>query len=160
MELLLLRHGKAEGHLTTSSDFSRALVEKGVEQAMRAARVLRSAGCLPDLVLCSPLVRAQQTADAFTLAAGIPGPVSQSWLACGMSPEMALKELTAFPDFARVMIVGHEPDFSQLVQYLLGTSGGGVEVRKGSVTCLEVSPPSRQATLRFLMPFKLAKHLE
>ncbi len=159
MELLLLRHGKAEDALTAPNDFSRTLVEKGVEQATNAARILQAAASLPDLVLCSPLVRAQQTADAFTLAAGIPGPVVQSWLACGMSPEMALKELSAFPDFRRVMIIGHEPDFSRLVQYLLGASGG-VEIKKGSLTCFEVRPPSRSAVLRFLMPFKLAKHIE
>jgi phosphohistidine phosphatase len=160
MELILLRHGQAESPLSTTSDFNRALVEKGLEQARNAARVLQAAGCLPQLVLCSPLVRAQQTADAFTLAAGMPGPVTQSWLGCGMSPETALGELAAFPDFQRVMIVGHEPDFSQLVEHLLGASDGSVEVRKGSLVYMEVSLRTGHATLRFLVPFKLAKHLE
>ena len=160
MELLLLRHGQAENHSPDGGDFSRALVKKGVEQARHAARILRSASSLPDLVLCSPLVRARQTADAFTEEAAMPGAIVQSWLACGMAPETALEELVAYPDFERMMIVGHEPDFAHFIQYALGTVGEAIEVRKGSVTCLEISPPSRRATLRFLLPHKLAKHLD
>lgn len=160
MELLLLRHGQAEDHSPDGSDFSRRLVEKGMEQSRHAARILRSADSLPQLVLTSPLVRTRQTADAFTEEAKIPGAVVQSWLSCGMAPETALGELAGFPDFQRIMIVGHEPDFSRLIQYSLGTFGETIEVRKGSVTCLEFNPPSRQATLRFLLPYKLGKHLD
>ncbi len=90
----------------------------------------------------------------------MPGAVVQSWLSCGMSPETAVRELGAYPDFERIMIVGHEPDFSRLIQFALGASGETIEVRKGSVICLEINPPSRRATLRYLLPHKLAKHLD
>lgn len=161
MNLFLLRHGSAEDrNALNPDDFSRALVEKGHEQARNVARVLSSAGMLPDIVLCSPLVRARETAESFTQAANIPGPVIQSWLACGMNPETALSELRGFLDFKSVMIVGHEPDFSEFAHHLLGSSAGSVEIRKGSVACFDVSPPFRNATLRFLIPFKLAKHME
>jgi phosphohistidine phosphatase len=157
MQLLLLRHGKAED-ISPGGDFSRVLEEKGYEQARHAARILAAANLLPDLVLSSPVVRTRQTADTFTEAAGIPGAIIQSWLACGMSPETALAELGAFLDFKRIMIVGHEPDFSRLISYCLGGSAS-VEVRKGSITCLDLCPPSPRATLHFLIPHKLAKHL-
>ncbi len=161
MQLILLRHGKAEDrNAITPDDFSRALVEKGHEQARNAARLLSASAMLPDIVLCSPLVRARETAESFTQAANMPGPVIQTWLACGMNPETALSELSGFSDFKNVMIVGHEPDFSQLVQYLLGSTADSVEIRKGSLTCVEVFPPSKNATLSFLIPFKLAKHME
>lgn len=161
MNLFLLRHGKAEDrNAITPDDFSRALVEKGHQQARNAARLLSASAMLPDIVLCSPLVRARETAESFTQAANMPGPVMQTWLACGMSPETALSELRGFSDFKNVMIVGHEPDFSQFVQYLLGSTAGFVEIPKGSLTCLEVFPPSLNASLRFLIPFKLAKHME
>lgn len=157
MQLLLLRHGKAEDS-SPGGDFSRQLEEKGHGQAQHAARILATAEMLPDLVLSSPVVRARQTAETFTAAAGMPGPILQTWLSCGMSPETALAELTAFPDFSRLMIVGHEPDFSRLIGHCLGTSAE-IEVRKGSVTCIDLRPPSPRATLRFLIPHKLAKHL-
>lgn len=159
MQLLLLRHGQAEDrNLANGTDFSRALEEKGLQQARNAARLLLAADMLPDLVLCSPLVRTRQTAEVFTLAADMPGPVSQAWLAAGMDPETALSELRGFPDFEKVMIVGHEPDLSRFIQHVLGAQGGSVEVRKGSLTCLEIHPPSSRALLRFLIPFKLGKH--
>ncbi len=156
MELILLRHGKAE-NTSMDGDFSRAIVEKGREQARRAAKLLKSAGVLPDIVLTSPLLRARQTADQFCQAAGIPGPVIQRWLACGMAPDLAFSELTGFRDFKRVAIVGHEPDFSQLIEWILGTDYHSIEVKKGTLACLRVSPPARHGSLAFLIPPKLAE---
>ena len=155
MDLILLRHGKAED-FHPGGDGARELVEKGRQQAHFAAKLSLHAKWLPDIVLTSPLVRARQTADAFCEGAGIPGPVIQGWLACGMNPEQALAELAVFRDFKRVAIVGHEPDFSGLVAWILGASAGSVEVKKGSLTCLRVNPPARHGTLAFLIPPKLA----
>ncbi|QTN32670.1 histidine phosphatase family protein [Akkermansiaceae bacterium] len=161
MQLILLRHGQAEDYASDGGgDFSRVLVDKGIAQARNAARVLAAADSLPDIVLSSPVLRAKQTAEEFTQAAGIPGPVMQSWLSCGMSPGAALTELAGYTDFGRVMIVGHEPDFSQFVQQALGSAAGTVEIRKGSITCLGINPPSPRATLHFLFPFRIGKHME
>lgn len=155
MHLLLLRHGKAED-FNVNGDYGRELVEKGREQARRAARLLKTADVLPDIVLTSPLIRARQTADEFCQAAGMPGATIQRWLACGMAPELALQELTAFQDFKRVAIVGHEPDLSSLIQWTLGSLGGSIQVKKGALACLQISPPSRYGKLAFLIPPKLA----
>jgi phosphohistidine phosphatase len=159
VKLILLRHGKAaDSH--PEGDFSRPLVEKGREQARRAAKLLKAAGMLPDIVLTSPLIRARQTAEEFCQTAQIPGASLQSWLASGMVPENALKELTAFHDFKSVAIVGHEPDFSQLIQWILGANGGSIEVKKGALACLEIHPPTRRGTLLYLIPPKLAEEPE
>jgi len=155
MDLILLRHGKAE-NFNPAGDFQRALVEKGREQARRAARTLKTAGLLPDIVLTSPLIRARQTSDEFCQTADMPGAVIQGWLASGMAPETAMAELAAFRDFKRVAIVGHEPDFSVLVEWILGVTGGGVEVKKGAIACLRITPPSRFGNLAYLIPPKLA----
>jgi len=154
MELQLLRHGKAEDY-HEESDAARALVAKGHNQARRAGLLLAAAKRLPEIVLTSPLVRARQTAEGFCTAAELPGPVVQSWLACGCAPETLLEELAAFHDFKRVMIVGHEPDFSGFIQWALGSTGAGVEMKKGALAGLRISPPVRQATLLYLIPPKL-----
>ncbi len=159
MNLILLRHGKADDH-HPDGDFSRALVEKGRKQARRAAKLLKAADLLPDIVLTSPLVRARQTADEFCDTAGIPGATIQGWLACGMSPETAMAELAAFHDFKNVAIVGHEPDFSGFIQWILGANGGSIEVKKGAIACLQVNPPSQRGTLVYLIPPMLAKHVD
>lgn len=154
MDLILLRHGKAED-TSPGGDFSRELVERGREQARRAARLLKAAGKLPEIVLTSPLIRARQTAEEFCRTAGMPGELIQGWLACGMTSETAMSELLAFREFKRVMIVGHEPDFSGLIEWLLGASGA-IEIKKGSLACLRINPPSRTAALKYLIPPKLA----
>lgn len=155
MDLILLRHGKAE---TTNpdGDFARALVDKGRDQARRAGKLLRNAGFLPDIVLTSPLVRARQTAAEFCEAAQIPVAIIQTWLSSGMHPDAAAKELVAFQDFKRVAIVGHEPDFSSFIQWSLGASGG-IKIKKGCIACIEILPPSRNGTLKFLIPPRLAE---
>jgi phosphohistidine phosphatase len=155
MDLILLRHGKAED-FHKDGDAARELVDKGRAQARRAGRLLLRSKWRPEIVLTSPMVRARQTAEEFCEAAELPGAVIQCWLACGMTPDQALGELAGFSEFERIAIVGHEPDFSNLIESLLGVSGGSVAVKKGTLACLTVNPPGRHATLRFLIPTKLA----
>jgi phosphohistidine phosphatase len=155
MDLILLRHGKADD-TNPGGDRARELVAKGRQQAHRAAKLLKHAEILPEIVLTSPLVRARQTADEFCQTAGIPSPVIQGWLACGMHPESAMKELAGFSEFKRVAIVGHEPDFSNFIEWILGVSGGAVMVKKGAIACLRVNPPARHGTLKYLIPPKLS----
>lgn len=158
MELLLLRHGKAADHGHPEGDFARALVEKGTDQSRRAANLLAAANRLPDLVLTSPVLRARQTAEAFCATAGLAAPLIQPWLACGMRPEEAAAELSGFREFARVMIVGHEPDFSSLLEWLLDTGAGGIEVKKGALACIRCAPPARGGQLVFLVPPGMIPH--
>lgn len=159
MEIILLRHGKAEAHNHPEGDGARALVEKGIEQSKRAGLYLRAAGLLPEIVLTSPLTRAKQTAEYFCQAAGIPGPVIQSWIACGMHPDVALRELCGFQEFKRVCLVGHEPDFSSLIAWITNGEGGAVEVRKGALAFFEIRPPSRAGILRFVIPQRMMQPL-
>lgn len=151
MELVILRHGKAEDS-NPAGDHGRNLLEKGRRQSRDAASLLKSAGLLPELVLCSPLVRARQTAEEFCGEADLGAPVTAHWLTAGMFPETALNELVAYREFGRVAIVGHEPDLSELIQWLLGARGGSVEVRKGTIACVRAYPPAKLGTLLYLAP--------
>jgi len=155
MELQLLRHGKAED-FHPNGDEARALIEKGYEQARRAGTMLAAAKLLPETVRTSPLVRPAQTAGQFCTTGGLPGPVVQGWLAGGCAAESISAELAAFHDFKRVMIVGHEPDFSHFIQWSLGAYGATIDMKKGAVACLRVSPPARHGTLLYLIPPKLS----
>jgi len=152
MELLVIRHAKAEDHGHPGGDAARALVAKGEEQAGRIGRFLLRIDRLPDVTLTSPLVRARQTAERLCGAAGLAAPVVQPWLACGMTPELATRELAAFARFDRVAIVGHEPDLSALVERLLGATGGSVEVKKASVTGLDLTGRGQRGRLLFHVP--------
>jgi phosphohistidine phosphatase len=153
-ELLVIRHGTAEAHGHPRGDAARALVDKGWRQARDAGVFLRRIGSLPELVLTSPLVRARETAEGLCLAAGIEAPVEAGWLACGMDPEQALDELRAYAQIGRVAVVGHEPDLSGLVAFLIGAAGGRVRMKKGAVACVRLSVGMRTGELQFLLPPK------
>lgn len=153
MQLIILRHGKAQDYHPLG-DSSRELVAKGRKQARRAGSLIKNSDWLPDIVLTSPLVRARQTADEFCDSAGIPSAIDQAWIACGMHPERAMKELAAYNKFQRVAIVGHEPDLSQLIRWIIGASAGDVDMKKGALAGLHITPPSRHGTLAFLIPPK------
>lgn len=155
MDLILLRHGKAEDH-HPDGDAGRRLVDQGRKQAERAARLLKSAGRLPSIVLTSPYARARETAEIFCKTAGMPGPLVQGWLVCGMSSELALGEVAGFSEFESVMLVGHEPDFSLLVADLLGAAAGAVQIKKGALAGIRFMPPARGGVLKFLIPPKLS----
>ena len=157
MDLMLLRHGHAED-FKPAGDAARALTERGVKHSRRAGRVLRLLDARPEVVLTSPRTRCVETAEAFCDAAEMPGPVIQAWINCGMSPATALSELSAFRDFGRVMLVGHEPDLSGLVEYLLGVGGGAaIDVKKGALVELDMPLSGRGTTLRCLVPPKLMR---
>jgi len=153
MNLLLIRHATADAHGLPGGDFSRALVEKGQQQAHRVGRFLKAHQLIPDLVLSSPVLRAKETAEILHQE-GCPEPMIEQWISCGMTPETALHELTAFARFKKVVIVGHEPDFSSLVRHLLGADFDTLRVKKASIISLKVAPPRSKGILDFMIPCK------
>ena len=58
--------------------------------------------------------------------------------------EAALELLHAHDDDARVLIVGHEPDFSQVVHDL---TGGRVDFKKGGIAAIRVARGSGELLL-------------
>lgn len=151
MELLLIRHAKAEPHCM--DDAGRALTERGREQAAKVGGFLMGHDLVPDVTLASHYVRARETAEIFCHAAAAEAPIIESWLGCGMRPESAMRELSAYSSFRRVAICGHNPDFEYLAEWLLGGQVGGVHVRKASVILFShVRPPSQVGYLEMVVP--------
>ncbi len=158
MLLYLLRHADADTPAVT--DDERRLSEKGVEQARHVARFCWANGVTVPLILSSPLLRAQETAQPVAEALGAELRV-EPWLAAGMHPEAALEELKSHRALPGVMIVGHEPDFSLLIAHLLGLpSATQMHVRKASLTLLALDVfRAGTARLEFSLPCKLIKLL-
>jgi len=151
MNLLIIRHAKAEGFAV--NDSARALTEKGKEQAKRVGEFLQTRGLIPDITLTSPYTRALQTAQLFCETAGADAPTIEPWLACGMTPSLAMNELKSYQDFSTVAICGHNPDFADLAEWLLGSHSGGINVSKASIIHFSnVRPPSQGAYLEMMLP--------
>jgi phosphohistidine phosphatase len=150
MQLYLLRHADAD--TPAARDAERALSEKGIAQAKGVARFLAEHGIRPALVLSSPIRRAHETACLVSTEVRV-----APWLSCGFEPAVALEEIAALRQHASVLLVGHEPDFSELAAYLLGlATPTAFHVRKASLTLIELDIfKPRAARLEFSVPCKL-----
>lgn len=148
MELYFLRHGIAEDTSPDGSDAARRLTDEG-RQKLEAARAgferLRVA---PELLLTSPLVRAAQTAEIAGKHLGLT-PVVAEALASGCRTPQLLALLAAHQPALRVMVVGHEPDFSSTIADL---TGGHVELKKGALALVELRLNTRSGRLIWLVP--------
>lgn len=151
MHLSLLRHAEAVDNAPTDS--ARELTPHGLEQARRVGAFCQRHGLAPDLILTSPYRRAVQTAELTAAALG-QFPQSAPFLTSGMHPATALRELSAYVRLGGVLVVGHQPDFGDLIALLLGLpDAGNFPVGKASLTSLDVrrfAPGG--ASLRFMLP--------
>jgi phosphohistidine phosphatase len=155
MIVYFLRHADAEPD--AARDFDRKLTPKGLEQAEKAGKFLVRYGLIPSLILASPVIRARQTAKIVSQRLGDAELVESRWLACGMSPESCLRELAVYEHQESLMLVGHEPDFSETIAALVGLPDpNGLNIRKASLTAIDLptlAPGAGQ--LQFIVPSRL-----
>jgi phosphohistidine phosphatase len=150
-QLWLLRHGEAVPHGSKPDD-QRELTARGEQQSVAAGRALARLGL--DFAACatSPLVRATQTAalacPPLQLAVEERHEVGKAF-----DVGAALALLQEHPDDAKLLLVGHEPSFSQVIHDL---TGGRVDVKKGGVVALRVQR-RRGELLAVLRPSELER---
>jgi phosphohistidine phosphatase len=155
MLVFFLRH--AEAVPDAENDFARALTPKGLDQAEKVGRYCLKLGLIPDVVLTSPVARAKQTAKIASEKMGGVDLTEEHWLACGMAPETCLRELRRFDKHGAVMLVGHEPDFSESIAAMIGLEEpDNLKVRKSSLTAVDLSELQRGCgVLQFSIPARL-----
>ena len=154
MIIYFLRHADAED--LAESDFDRKLTPKGLDQAARVGKFCKKNGIKPEVFLTSPLVRARQTAEIVGKKIGVE-PAIANWLACGMTPATLIQNLEPLSTKSSALLVGHEPDLSTAVSYLLGlTESVNFPIRKASLTAID-APWLDQGSgaLEFSIPPKL-----
>ena len=133
-QLWLLRHGEAVPH-DSKPDEERELTARGERQALDAGEGLARLGAEFDACYASPRVRALDTARLACRALNLE-PVVEESLNGGFDRDDARALLHAHGDDGRVLVVGHEPDFSQLVYDL---TGGRVDFKKGGIAAVQGS---------------------
>ena len=132
-QLWLLRHGEAEPH-DARPDADRRLTDRGREQSRVAGRALAALKVQIHLAFTSPKVRARDTAVLACEALGIE-PMDHAALCAGFDVADALELLGAAGPDQRVLVVGHEPDFSQVVYDL---TGGRIDFKKGGIAAVRL----------------------
>jgi phosphohistidine phosphatase len=124
--IYLLRHGDAED--PAGDDAARRLTAKGERQATDAGRALAALGVNVETCLASPRVRAAETARLACAALGIEAETA-SELRGGAFDALSLAAARG-----EVLLVGHEPDFSDEVARL---TGARVKLRKGGLAVVD-----------------------
>lgn len=109
-----------------------------------------SVGFRPDAIVTSPKLRAAQTADIVATVLGRTV-LTDERLAAGFG-RAELAALLGELDASRPVLVGHDPDFSDLVSMLCGTAS--VPMKKGALVRIDVQAPYDPGTgvLRWLIP--------
>jgi phosphohistidine phosphatase len=136
-QLWLLRHAEAEPH-GSREDAARRLTERGEQQARAAGVAIARLGAEFDAVLYSPKVRAEQTAMLAAEAWEEPLRAvleEHAPLAGDFDAHQALDAMAGLGNECRVMLVGHEPDLSQLAGAL---TGARLDLKKGGLAILRL----------------------
>ena len=154
MKLYVMRHGPAEDDSPTGRDADRALTTSGRERTRSVAKALFDGAEAPVAILSSPLVRALQTAEIVASVAGVEKVEVRREMAPGGDALGLVGELVR-AGRKRVMVVGHEPDLSMLVERLVGQAPdqGMLKAMVVSVRCDPDVEQARgfRAKLRFVL---------
>lgn len=143
-QLWFLRHGEAIPH-GAKADSDRELTPRGERQAQAAGQALARLGVEFEHCYSSPKIRARDTARLACEGLGVSFEEISS-LAAGFDVDDLRELLHAHDDEAKLLFVGHEPDFSQVVHDL---TGARVDLKKGGVAAVKAaSSPELLALLR------------
>jgi len=163
--LYIMRHGLAvaRGSVRFSDDAQRPLVPEGKEKMREIGEGLKRMGCEVDWIVTSPLVRAVETAEiiAESLASRPPVDVSEA-MRPGGSAEALVTFLAKRPNRTKVLVVGHEPDLSELAARLIGAgSHANLGFKKGGCCMISFNefPPKRPGQLVWWLTPRLLRRL-
>lgn len=121
--LLLLRHAKSSWSNPGLADIDRPLNKRGKQDAPRIGSLLRELDLIPDLIICSPAVRARKTANAVSIESGYEGEIDINEDYYYGDTEAFIESFYSLPkEIDCVMIVGHNPSLEEFLYDLTGES--------------------------------------
>jgi len=95
----------------------------------------------PDVIVTSPYARARRTAEIIAGELGLSGRLTEDdRLTPGFDVPRLEQLLAAHGPAENVMLVGHEPDFSETIAELVG--GGDVVMKKGGLARVDAAAPA------------------
>ena len=159
MRIYLLRHGIAEEGFG-KRDSERALTDEGKQKVRELLKTVAQAGVRPSLVISSPYRRAMETARLAMTELGYKGSLVEcSALTPDSSPKAAWSDVRIHGDEESVLLVGHEPLFSALAAFLLGSPEVLIDFKKGAMLCVDMHSVRAQpgGILKWYVTPKLAE---
>ena len=150
-ELYFLRHADAgDPEAWNGPDETRPLSGKGEKQSRRLARFLAEAGFAPGAIITSPKTRARQTAELVANALDVEIAIDER-LGGGLDAVAIEAILFDAGEPERPVLVGHDPDFSELTAWIIGASD--LPLKKGAFVRIDTVRPisALSGTLRWLI---------
>lgn len=133
--LLLMRHAKSSWDNANLRDFDRPLAERGRRDAPRMAQALVALDSAPDFIVSSPAVRARETIEAVVHEGELTAPLAFNEGIYDASTAGLMQIVRRLPDeHRRVLMVGHNPGFEDLLTRLTGERG---RVPTAALACIE-----------------------
>ena len=135
MELYLLRHAVPEGRSISGKDSDRELSTQGRMEFIEFLNTLRRLRVTPDKVICSPFVRARQTAELLALEPNIE--LDDRLRPDGLPIEVVLQNLAA--GTRSLLLIGHQPSIGDLAAMLLSPEAtASISIDRGSCCKFEI----------------------
>ena len=165
MRLYIVRHAIAVPHGTPGvAEDDRPLTKDGIRKMNEAARGLRALGCIPDVILTSPLPRAKQTADILVQFLGkqIPLRLFDALAPSGTHSDV-YKEMRRHQEVGSLMLVGHQPSLGEIAgEIAWGSPEHYVELKKGGACAINVDAqtPIPRGTLLWLVTPSILRTIE
>jgi phosphohistidine phosphatase len=137
-QLILLRHAKAEPGGGGDADHERRLTDRGRRNATVMGRFLERAGLAPDVVVSSTAARARETAELAIEGGGFDVELRETRILYNSSIERTLGVVRTIGDEVEtILLVGHEPTWSDLASALIG--GGRVRLPTAGLVVLDLA---------------------
>ena len=160
MKLLVIRHAqameRAEALRMNLSENERPLTKRGIKAFSDSVEALHKINPKIDLILTSPLKRAHDTALLLQKRYKNARLEVFQPLAVGKSLSTVLRGI--FGDTENLAIVGHEPQLSRLISFLIsGQKESFIELKKGAACLIEIhgSFSKFKAELKWLITPKI-----
>lgn len=154
MNLYVIRHAIAEEEHPSGEDSQRALTEKGRKKMRQIAKGLRILGSEFDVILTSPYIRAQETAqilaDVFKMKKQV---VVSENLTPISTPDALISEINEKYSVDSIAIVGHEPYLTTFISQLVANGAPlDIDLKKGGICRLSTDDlhHSHHGTLEWL----------
>lgn len=157
MEVYFIRHGIAAERGTYADDEQRPLIAKGKVKTAKVAERLLATGLKFDLILSSPLVRADRTAEILKQA-GLSKTIETF---TPLKPDGEIAEWLEWLESyrlenpkAKIALVGHQPDLGEWIEMLIwGNVKNQLVLKKAGVIGLklpDIGTPISRSTLFLL----------